>query len=75
MGFLFGGGSSGPSAPPPIAVPPPPAPAYRAPMKVGAAGNQGAGAKAAGGFASTIITSPQGLKDPISTTSKQLLGS
>lgn len=73
VGGLFGGG--GGSAPtPPTPPPPPPAmpPAYIPP--IGVVGGAQPGSAGAAGFGSTVITGPQGLKQPESTTNKQLLG-
>lgn len=77
MGFvakILGGAN--PSTPA-MQSPLPPPPAYVTPKPFNAsAGNQSAGAMAAGdsGFGSTIITGPQGLKDQELTSKKALLG-
>lgn len=69
---------SAPAAPyvPPLPAPPPPPPT---PTPADPAVSQAASdamnrAKAAAGYASTILTSPQGVTAPASTASKTLLG-
>lgn len=66
---LFGGGSSQ-QAPPPPPLPIEAPPAYQSPS----ANKAAAPRPVAGGFSSNIITGPQGLTAPVSTTQKKLTG-
>ncbi len=74
MGALFGGGQSAPA----MTAPPPPPPVMQSPQQGvnGSATGQGTAAQRAGaaGVASTIITGPQGLSAPPTTTNKSQLG-
>lgn len=64
-----------PSNPPPPPLPPAPPPVTtQTPTAIQAAADTGKAASAARGFASTILTSPQGLTDQANTTKKTLTG-
>lgn len=69
----FGGGQSASPMPMPQAPPIAP-PAYTQPLAAEGAGNISQSAKAAGAFANTVITGPEGLTKPETTSNKQLLG-
>lgn len=74
MGGLFGGGNPNPPAAPP---PPPPVPSYQAPdsaLSRPPNSDSATAGRAAGGFESTIIASPDDLKNQ-TTTNKTLTGS
>ena len=67
---------SPPAAPyvPPLPAPPPPPPTTADPAVSQAAADAMNRAKSAAGYASTILTSPQGVAGPASTAFKTLLG-
>jgi hypothetical protein len=70
---IFGGGGGDVQAAVALPAAPPVAPpAYTQPTPAGAAGNVSEGAKAAGAFANTIITGPEGLKQQEKTATPSL---